>query len=508
MRSGITELPAPDGAIDGRDRVQLATFGTRQPAAAYAMTLSASQASAGVFQAGLSIALTAAAPSAPTLAGPRLLGRLLTAASGTATSLVGARALRLTQALTATSATLATLVKGKGILKTLTVSAASAATLSRKTARVMLLIVQQGTVPTLRSIRHLFRLVSTSQASAASYSRCLRRTLTVSVLSVPTLVRSFGMRLTATATVQGRLAAPGLAALLADPFLTIRLFLLSLLTLRPKMLTPAKLLPVLDIVGASLRSLELQATSTLLTGVGAQIYGDGVAVYGTGNEAFILRMASAADAMVSAAQPDVVNRSIYNGFFQALNSYLSSQGSRPQPPYSNLDTFLTSLNTGAAYTALVSPNTAYLQWLYNSKQPTLLMQPANVYAPLTALGTAVVGAGAALTLTASTGIRTVNDVAGGLQGYAPSKGVTALITAPITGTCAVILTASGWNAQGQPVVGRTWTAALDNKAAGQSVVFVPTAAGDRISLVTALTGAGTAASGAFSLQSVTERSAA
>lgn len=304
------------------------------------------------------------------------------------------------------------------------------------------------------------------------------------------------------------IAPPGPFNVPADPFVTIRLFLLDLLTLRPKMLDPAKLLPILDIVGASYRTTDLRATAAQLTGVGALIYGDGVAVYGTGNEKFILRMASAADGMVDAAQPDVVNRGIYNGFFTALNSYLSSQGSGlGAGAYSNLDGYLTALNLAAPYAALVSPNTAYLQWLYNSKQPTLLMQPANVYAPETTLGTSAVGAGAALTLTTASSIPTANDGTNGVQGYAPAPGVTAQVTADVGGTLSVTLTASGRNAQGQSVAGRTWTAHLDNLAAGQSAAFVPQVAGDRISQITAIAGQGSAGGGAFSLQTTTDRSA-
>lgn len=290
----------------------------------------------------------------------------------------------------------------------------------------------------------------------------------------------------------------------ADPFLTNYLFLLELFALRPKMLNPAKLLAILDIVGTSYREANLQATALALAGVGAQIYGDGAAVYGTGNEAFILRMASAADGMIEAATPDKVNLAIYGGFFAALNSYLSSAGGSA---YSNLDTYLSSLNKAVPYAALASPKAAYLQWLCSSKRAQFMMQPGNVYAPPTTLGTAIVGAGAGVTLTTAGSILTISDTVKGLQGYTPAPGLTAQVTTAMSGTLTVTLTASGWNAQGQPVAGRTWTAQLDNLAAGQSAAFVPQVAGDRISAVTAIAGQGSAGSGAFTLQSVTDRPA-
>lgn len=290
----------------------------------------------------------------------------------------------------------------------------------------------------------------------------------------------------------------------ADPFLTNYLFLLKLSALRPNMLNPAKLLAILDIWGAAYREADLQATALALAGVGAQIYGDGVAVYGTGNEAFILRMAAAADAMPQAAAPDKVNLEIYGSGFSGLNAFLSSVGGSA---YSNLDTCLSSLNKNAPFTALVSPNTAYLQWLCSSKRAQFMMQPGNVYAPRATLATVSVGAGAALTIQTATGIPAVNDPVNGLQGYTPAPGLTAQVTAPINGTLTVTLTASGQSAQGQAVSGRQWTAQLDNLAAGQSAVFAPQVAGDRIGSVTAAAGQGSAGGGAFTLQSVTDRPA-
>lgn len=398
----------------------------------------------------------------------------------------------------------AVLVRSRTLRRTLSAPSATAGLVRAVKARVLLLSCQQGTLGVVRPVRRLQRVITATQTTVLAVTRGFRRTLTVSQKPAPAFTRSFGQTLTAVAGYAAWSAAPGLAILLADPFETIRLFLLSLLTLRPKMLTPAKLLFILDIFGRSYRTADLQATATQLTGVGAQIYGDGTTILGTGNEAFILKMASGADAMVAASQPDVVNRGIYGLVFTPLNSFLSSQGGAN---YSNLDTYLTSLNAGAAYTALVSPNTAYLQWLYNSKQPTLLMQPANVYAPKTAMGTVAVGAGAALTWTPGASIPTTNDGVNGVQGYAPAPGLTALVTAAINGTLAVALTVSGWNAQGQPVAGRTWTAQLDNLAAGQSAAFVPSAAGDRLSQITAIAGQGSASGGAFSLQTTTDRSA-
>ncbi len=301
-----------------------------------------------------------------------------------------------------------------------------------------------------------------------------------------------------------------------DPFTALRLFRRNWAFLKgPLVIPPQRLLPILDAEGASVRTSDFQLAANTLVGIPLLITGgDGVTstVYGSGDEAFILDMGPVTDGQIASASPMLRLGAFFGQWMTKLNNHLAKMGagilvgSPPAPAFLNLDQYATYQNGLTRYSFLVSPNIALLQWLYNNQQGPLLMQPGNVYAPATALGTATVGAGAGAVAFAAGGvIPTVNTPASGQQGYTPARGAAANVTASVNGTLTVTLTASGWDANGNPVTGRNWTAVLGNMAAGQSVSLTPAVTGDRISQVTAASGAGTATAGAFSLMSLTER---
>ena len=228
-----------------------------------------------------------------------------------------------------------------------------------------------------------------------------------------------------------------------------------------------------------------------------------------GDLTFILKLATALQSSQAQTAPDAINFAAAQPLLQALdNAYLLPLG------WATLDAYLTVQNA-APFTALVGPNAAYLVWLYRSngskwrgkKTPTLLMTPGNVFAPVTALGTATVGAGGAVTFTDGAAIRTTNDTTTGIQGYTPAPGVLATVTTPVNGTLTVQVTYNGLNAAGGAVTGRHGTLVLDGLGVGATATMTLQAAGDRISDVTALaaTGSPTATAGAFGLASVLER---
>ena len=269
-------------------------------------------------------------------------------------------------------------------------------------------------------------------------------------------------------------------------------------------ITPAKLLAIYDKIAANRRAADAAATAAGLAALSALISGDGATIYGSGDPAYQGAKYGATQSMITAAQPDAVNMSIYKSWFESENGYFVNTGQ------TSLMAYLVAQNA-TPYSMLVAPQFADLFNLWQSASATTRsltgLLPANVvFAPLTMFGTATVTAGPTLTITGAAFILTVTDTVGGHQGYAPSTGLVANVTTAINGTLTVTLTASGWNAAGAAVTGRTWTAALSSVAAGAAAVnFTPAVAGDRISQITAIAGAGAATAGAFNLVSVLER---
>lgn len=301
-----------------------------------------------------------------------------------------------------------------------------------------------------------------------------------------------------------------------DPFAALRLFGRNWAFLKgPLVIPPQRLLPILDAEGASVRTADFQLAANTLAGVPLLITGgDGVTstVYGSGDESFINDMGPVTDAQVAQSSPLARLAAFYAPWMSKLGNHLAKAGagipagSPPAPAFGNLDQYASYQNGLTRYSFLVSPGVALLQWLYNGQQGALLMQPGNVFAPATALGTATVGAAAgAVAFAPGSVIPTVNAPASGQQGYTPAKGAAASVTAPVNGTLTAAFTANGWDANGNVVTGRTWTATLSGLAAGQSVNLAPAVAGDRISAIVSAAGSGTATAGAFSLMSLTER---
>ena len=270
------------------------------------------------------------------------------------------------------------------------------------------------------------------------------------------------------------------------------------------MLLQSSLLNILDKISSSYRTADAISRSATLAGLQPLIIGQngtsGNTIYGTGDSAFILKMSGVTDAMVTNSQPDVLNASLYSPFFSSLASYLAQSGGTN---YSSLDQYASYQNGLVKYSFLVSPNVAYLQFLYASKR--VLMLASNVFAPSTIFGSYNITGTNAGTYTNSASILLANNTTTLTQGYVASKGVTANISAAISGTCTVTITCSGQSSAGVAVSNRTWSATIDNAAIGASIAFTPTVSGDRIASITSVTVSGTATSGTFSLQSVLER---
>ena len=107
------------------------------------------------------------------------------------------------------------------------------------------------------------------------------------------------------------------------------------------------------------------------------------------------------------------------------------------------------------------------------------MTAPNVFAPVTALGTATVGAGGAVTFVAGSSILTVSDTVGGVQGYAPAKGAIITGTTLVNGTLTLSITYNGQSSAGVPFTGHSSTVVVDNLAVGATVTYTP-AGGERI----------------------------
>jgi hypothetical protein len=291
-----------------------------------------------------------------------------------------------------------------------------------------------------------------------------------------------------------------------DPFAVLwREIQLILFLKGNSMSTISVTLAVLDKLAASYRINELSQLANSVAALPNLIRGgDGTTstTYGYGSDVPILTLLPAAEALIAASSPNVVLQSIYKGIMQAFATFSAKQG------FSSLDAYLASFNAATFGSALIHPNAALINFLYNNGTGGLLMQPKNVFAPITLFGTAAY-TGSAFAFTHTSFIPTVNSISvtpyASQQGYTSAPGVSAQVSTAISGTLTATITASGQNAAGAVVTGRTWTAVLDNKAVGQVVAFTPSVAGDRISDATAMTFTGAAAAGAFSLSSTPER---
>ncbi len=273
-------------------------------------------------------------------------------------------------------------------------------------------------------------------------------------------------------------------------------------------------LALLDTIQASYVTAEAAARLAALAALpGILVGGDGSpgnTQYGFGSGPAIVSGYPPLQAMIAQAQPDLINKSIYTGFFSWLDGYFAANtasliGPGGKPAVA-LDLYASYQNAQQRSSFLVGPGVAALYFLYRVKSAASLMTPGNVFAPVTRFGTATVGANAALAYTSLAAIRTANDTVNLLQGYTPAPGLSAFVTAAITGTLTITVVANGQDAAGNAVTNRVWTAVLDNLAAyAAPVPLVPQNAGDRISQVVTVTGAGTAAGGAFTLTSTFER---
>jgi hypothetical protein len=321
------------------------------------------------------------------------------------------------------------------------------------------------------------------------------------------------------------ITAPQIRLSASDVFAALRAFQFAIATLKGKrMIALASLLRYFDIEARSIpQSLltELQAAAATMATLEENMVGDdGISgtLYGAGDQKFIATVAGVAGTIAAqmAVNNDILAK--HGRMIQTYNSYLAGVGQSVlvagQPAFTNIDSYLSYVNNpalgGALYAGLVSPNFALIWFLFNLQAATGLMSPGNVYAPATTLGTVLVGPGAgAIAFTDGASIRTVNDGAGGLQGYTPAPAVQVDVTVAINGTLTIHMTGNGQDATGAPFVGHIWTGVLDNFGVGDSLMLTPAAAGDRISDTTGVAAVvgGTATTGAFSLASVPDRTA-
>jgi hypothetical protein len=309
------------------------------------------------------------------------------------------------------------------------------------------------------------------------------------------------------ALAKGGTVAPALGSASVDPrdpFVVLMTELRYLLSLKGNPVSTASvLLAITDRLAASYRTTEINLTANALASLPELIRGGdgttGHTTYGFGADQPILTLLPAAEGMIAAASPDVVQTGIYSGFVSSLQSEAVKLG------YSGFDAYATSVNTSARFSFLVHPNFALLYWLYRSKLAGSLLSPSNVFAPLTTLGTLTVGAGAgSVTFTHVNDVPTVN--APTQQGYTPAPNGQSLVTTTINGTLTLTITGSGIDSGGVTRTGRTWTCVLSSVAANAAPVnWTPTIAGDRIASVQSVSGSGTATAGAVTLQTALER---
>ena len=200
-------------------------------------------------------------------------------------------------------------------------------------------------------------------------------------------------------------------------------------------------------------------------------------------------------------------------WLEGMRKEIARYGPLVAASIADLPSFAAWQNGQTSFSCLFSPNFATLYWYAYNMGRQLPAQ--SVFAPagialasfaLTGPNTGTLTPGAWPSQNGYTAPAPGADAygnavyLGGLptaQGFAPMKQTVAVVSAAINGTCAVSVTALN-----QSGANEVWTAALDNLAAGASVVLAPATACDRMNgTPTAVTIAGTATAGAFSIQS-------
>jgi len=173
--------------------------------------------------------------------------------------------------------------------------------------------------------------------------------------------------------------------------------------------------------------------------------------------------------------------------------------------------FAAYYNRSTPASLLFSPNFASAYWFgYSAAR---MLDAASVFAPPQvpmAVVTITAGNTATFTDTYPRANSYVNPpptsdsygnlvFAGGMpmaQGFAPPIAVEILVTANISGACAMTVTAPDQNG-----ISRTWTATLDNLNAGGVCPLIPSSPGARIGgVITAVSIVGAASSGAATIQ--------
>ena len=228
-------------------------------------------------------------------------------------------------------------------------------------------------------------------------------------------------------------------------------------------MSPTKILGLLDVIQASYFTAEalarlaaLQTLTSLLVG------GDGSpgnTQYGVGVGSVIVSGYPVMQAATAQAQPDLIQKGIYTGFFSWLDGYFANSTAALLAPGNKpavaLDLYASYQNAQTFGSFRVGPGVAALYFLYRVKAAASLLAPGNVFAPVTQFGTALVGQNAAVVYTAQAVIRTANDTVNLLQGYTPAPGLSAAVTSAVGGTLTITVTANGQDAAGNAAANRT-----------------------------------------------------
>jgi hypothetical protein len=274
------------------------------------------------------------------------------------------------------------------------------------------------------------------------------------------------------------------------------------------LLSPTAVLPFTDAVGGTYRSTDDAARLSAIQGLVSAM----PAVTNDDTLGFAVRVGPGIILSETAAAPDALTYSAVAGVMNALQAELSANGAGL---YSTVAGYAAYQNGLAAYTCLYSPRFALVHWIWGTggrRTPAALLPASSVFAPATALGTATVGAAGAVTFTPGSSILTVSDTTGGVQGYAPSKGVTATAGTAVSGTEVIAVTYNGWDSTGAPFVSHVGHLDVSSLAGGATTAptaWTPQSPGDRVSLISAMavSGSPTATSGTLTFNSIVERAA-
>lgn len=401
-------------------------------------------------------------------------------------------------------------------------------------ARPASIILSFGCLASCVAQKKIGRSVSFSCTAATVATKVRGVLILFSATATPSIKKIRVRLLTITAAARGFVSvsspqltlAQWLAQSYTDLFVAVRTWRTAWFIHRGSpMISPTALLHYLDLIAANVLTADYQAAANALAGDGTDVKpsisrvlvgGDGVSslVYGSADEQFIIDMGPVTDLYVANADVFAQLTLRHGTLMQKLNDTLSKMGAKVlvggAPAFNDLDTYATYQNSLAPGSFRVLPQIALLQFIYNARQGSRLMRPANVAAAVTHLGAGAVsqnadGAGGAVAWTPDSSVRLVNDTGAALQGYSAAKGAAVRVTQAITGTLTLTLTALGQDSTGAAASGRTWTAVLDNAAAGSVIPLVPGMAGDRIASVPTATGAGAATAGGFDVVTLTER---